>query len=313
MKMKLVNVVAAMGIILAVTGTVNAVELQLGPSGFKTFNWEVGMNYDGTAGFTYFRDATTPGYDPLNNPTHKLFSDPSFSFSASGEGLLPNEDMFGLVDLYSLCYGTVTGGGTDIAVGTSYWAKGDNSEYLRGMFWGGQDQRVYIGDDGEGGKEVRIYTTDVHYNIYEMNTDFTGGGPQVEPTLEPGDRDGVDYFTGWRGNGEGTLQAEGISSFFRFESVSGGTTIGQTELYLDVTGGAWDPLIDDFWTVPSSVGGLFDGGAPTDLKQSWTILSESGPWIKSEDVGKGYVIPEPTMIGLLGLGALAVLRRKRSS
>lgn len=298
-----------MAAILAVTCMANAVDLQLGPLVFKTFNWEVSMGYDGTIGYTYFRDATTPGYDPLN-PTHRLFSDPTFVPFVSGEGLLPGEDSFGLLDLTQLWDGTVTGGGTDIASGVKYWDKGDNDEYLRGMFWGTQDQRVYFADDGLGGKSITIYSTNTQYNLYSLNWDYTQS-PQVDPDLQPGDRDGQNYFTGWRSNGEGILQAEGTSSFFRFIGVTeSGSVYGQSLLFLDVDGGVWNPLLDDFWTVPNSVDGLFTAGAPTDLKQTWTILEEGGPWTKSEDVGKGYVIPEPATIGLLGLGMLAAFRRR---
>jgi hypothetical protein len=309
---KLVCMLVVMGLGLMVGQTAKATDLQLGPVAFKTYNWEISRGYDGTIGKTYFRDGSTPGYD-AGNPDHLLFTDLSFSSFPSGPGLQTGEDLYGLLELTQLYDGTVTGGGTDIATGNKYWDKGDNGEYLRGMFWGGQDQRVFFADDGLGGKVTTVYTTNVQYNLYEMPSDFPVDGPQVNPLLDPANRDGTDYFTNWRGNGEGVLQAAGETTFFRF---IGETTIGsangQALVYLDVDAGEWAPLLDDFWTVPLSVGGLFDDTASTDLKQTWSILEEAGPWIKSEDVGKGYVIPEPTMMCLLGLGAFAQLRRRRS-
>lgn len=318
MKLKIGCVLAALGIILAVMGTANAVSLKPGPLVFKTFNWEVGIGYDGTIGKTYFRSAATPGYDAMN-PNHLLFTDASFSAFPTGAGLLPDEDTFGLFEVTQLWDGTVTGGGTDIASGVKYWDKGDNSEYLRGMFWGGQDQRVFIGDDGLGGKTITVYSTGLQWNLYEMPADYAMS-PQVDPAMEPGDRDGMDYFTGWRGNGEGILQAEGAASFFRFiGETSAGAVNGQTLVYLDVTNGAWEGqpnVLMDFWNVPTipALGGLFNDDAPTDLKQTWTILSEAGPWTKSEDVGKGFVVvPEPVtmMAFFLGVSSLVGYSRKR--
>ena len=311
--MKLRDVLLTTSLILAVSGGAKAVDLELGPVGFKTLNWEVSRGYDGTIGKPYFHDPGTPGYDPLNNPNHLLFSDPSFSSLPTGPGLQTDEDLFGLLDLTQLYEGTVTGGGRDIAIGNNYWDKGANGEYLRGRFWGGQDQRIFFADDGLGGKLVTIYATDVQYNVYEMPTDYLVDGPQVNALLDPSKRDGTDYFTNWRGDGEGVLVAAGQSSFFRFLGTNGGGGIsGQSTVYLDVDTGEWAPILDDFWMIPDSIDGLFDDTVATDIKQTWTILEESGPWIKSEDIGKGLVVPEPTMMCLLCVGSLALLRRRRS-
>jgi len=325
--MKLRDVLLVTSLVLIVSGGVEAIDLEMGPLGFKTFNWEVSRGYDGTIGKTYFHDAGTPGYDPVN-PNHLLFSDVSFSSLPTGPGLQPGEDLYGLLDVTQLWDGTVTGGGTDIARGNKYWDKGDNGEYLRGMFWNGQDKRVFFADNGMGGKLVTVYATDVQYNLYEMPTDYLTGGPQVNPLLDPSNRDGTDYFTNWRGDDEGVLVASGQSSFFRFLGETAiGSINGQSIVYLDVEDGAWAPMLDDFWTIPASIDGLFDDTATTEfkqtwtildesgpwvkIKQTWTILDESGPWVKSEDVGKGFVIPEPTAMCLLSVSALALLRRRR--
>jgi hypothetical protein len=140
-----------------------------------------------------------------------------------------------------------------------------------------------------------------------MDSDYPADGPQVNPLLDPSNRDGIDYFTNWRNNGVGTLLASGESSYFRFDGeTSVGTVNGKSLVYMDVTDGEWASVISDFWSVPLSVGGLFDDTATTDIKQDWVILEENGPWIKSEDTGKA--IPEPLTALLLGLGGLALIR-----
>lgn len=304
MKMKLLSVLLVSALVLTVSGTSQAVSLKTGPVVFKTFNWEVSTAYAGMNGYTYFRDATTAGYD-ATNPNHLLFSDPTFLSFPTGDGIRADEDAFGLLELTQIWDGTLTGGGTDIASGVKYWDKGDNGEYLRGMFWGGDDQRVYFQDDGLGGQTTTIYTTDIQYNLYELDYDYTVS-PQIDSDLEPGDRDGQDFFTGWRGENEGTLQMQGTSSWFRFIGDSTiGSVNGQTLVYLDVDEdvGEWGDALIDFWDVPTVPGlsGLFNDGAPTELQQTWTILQEGddSPWLKSEDAGKGYVVPEPTtMLGV---------------
>ncbi len=315
---KLLSVLLVSALVLSLGGISQAVSIKAGPLVFKTYNWEVSTLYTGgTTGVTYFRDASTPGYDAAN-PLHGLFSALTATQTVPGV-LYSDEDQFGLLEVTQLWDGTVISGGTDIASGNKYWDKGDNGEYLRGMFWGGQDQRVFFGDDGEGGQYTRIYATGINYNFYEMNYDYTSD-PQTNSLLEPWDRDGQDYFTNWRGNGEGTLEVQGTSSWFRYIGDSVGNANGQTLVFLDADAniGEWmnNPTnyLDDFWTIPSSLDGLFNGGASTEIRQSWTIFAQQ-PWIKSEDTGYAYyqVVPEPvTMLGMiLGMGGLTRYIRKR--
>jgi len=263
-KSTFLKVVVCVAVILWGTA-IQAVVLQPGPVVFKTYDWEISTGYDGDIGKTYFRSASTPGYD-VNNPNHRLFSDPSFSIFTSGPGLLEGEDMFGLLELTQLWTGTINGDNIDSA--DKYWDKGDASEYIRGMFWGGQDQRVYIGEDALGGKDVTVFATGIQYNLYLMSSDYPAGGPQNNALLDPSLRDGVDYFTNWRDNGAGTLLAAGETTYFRFDGeTSTGTVNGKSLVYMDVLSGAWASVLTDFWKVPLSVGGLFGDTATTDINQ----------------------------------------------
>jgi len=303
---KAIIFVACVGLIIGTSGvSLAAIDLQPGGLYFKTLAWSVGTGYSGTPGKTYFANANVPGYNP-QNPDHLLFNDPSLTIiRPEDKKFMEGEDGWGLIKLIDIWDGVPNATNTDINKDEMYWVTGDNDSYLQGMYWGVQDQRVEVLDVDV----MRIYSTGLQFNLYEVAVD---GG--VGTDYDPGDRVAMDTFGAWV-DGSGTLQAKGEGVWERFIGDADASGVdGQTLVYLNVNEGAWNDVLDPFWQITQSdKDGLFDTSELADLYQTWSIIGTNQErWTNGEDAGRGYVIPEPATICLLSIGALALVRRKRS-
>jgi len=299
-----VSVLVIVGSILACSGGAQAVELQLGPLISKTWNYDVATGYSGgEPGKFYFRTAATTyhteeyGLLSYSVGTDGLFSDlgidkdPSTEAEEDTWGLLRVTDLFeGDVTLLDSRFGDgsdATPVGNDITAVTRYWGEGDGDQYLLGMFWGGRDQVVECVVPDE---EYRIWSAGAEFDIFEVDTATLPYNPATDPA-------------------HSRLVWGGGLSYFRFQGNASDPTNfdGESEVLATYTRGDWAGLMQAWWTAPD--------GSSADLWQSWNIgdpFVYSNGWTGSEDSGRGYVVPEPTMVCLLGIGALALIRRRRS-
>jgi len=299
--MRYLKIIAALGMVLAVTATAGAVSLQNGPLIFKTFDYEVSALYSGSPG-VYYRDANVPGYDP--NLGHKLFSDLTV-IRPSDKGLMAGEDTWGLIDVTQLWNGTpVDGKGSPLIQGSQYWNRGDGDHYLMGMFYGGQDQIVTIVTS----TLQTIQTSGLQFDLYDRSLASDPLSPFLNG-MDPNQRSGLNVFPGWTGSAS-ELAVSGISTYFLFTgNASAIPPGGQTTTYFDVdpNAGKWGGLFVDWWSPLV---------ANSDIQQVWTVgTTYTSRWIGSEDTGRAFIIPEPlTMAGVFmsisGLGAYLRKRRR---
>ncbi len=329
MKLKLACVLAAMGMVLAVIGTANAVSLQPGPTIIKTLNYEVGSSYSGgVAGTFYFRNAAasynTDEYGLLTytgGANQALFDDVD-TFVPNPIGA--NEDSWGLLRVTQILHGDVTlmdstfGDGSnaspvgnDITAGAPYWSEGTNNEFLVGMFWGAQDQIV---ECVVPNVSYRIWSSGGQADVFVVHG--FPGNPAVSALLQPADRTDADEFDNWFDRDNDELFFGGSVDYFRFtgDAVNPTDFDGQTEVLISFTrgtqtAGIWGVDAGNWWTAPD--------GNSADMWQSWNIGDPfvfSNGWTGSEDTGRFFMpVPEPiTMIGIfLGVSSLVGYSRKR--
>jgi hypothetical protein len=312
--MRTLKLCIMLGVLAALVVPASAISLQGGGVVFDIFNWEQSTTYSGgTTGNWYFKTITSSITD-ASGVVHTYGQDASHTNLLSA--LTPSgpvkgaadEDSWGLLLINTIRPGTVQTSPLDVnPQNPPYFTEGDGGKSLRGVFWGTDDDAVQqVAPD-----MVRIFSSNVNFNIYEY-----GSGAPVPGTLDPSTRiTGTPaVFAGWS-DGTGVLEAKGVSTWFRYQGdFPAGLPEGSNISYQLITGGAWDPVLDDtFWTAPN--------GSNATLKATWDIsgitntpVSGSGiPWVNSSDLNKGSVIPEPiTMLGLLlGVGGLGGYLRRR--
>ena len=321
--MKLRSLLLVIGLIVAGSGMAQAVDLEVGASISKTWNYDVATAYaGGEAGKLYFRTAGTTyhteehGLVSYTVGTDGLFDDLTVDKDPSAE---QDEDTWGLLRLTDLFRGDVTLSdsrfgdgsdatplGNDISAGTRYWGEGDGDQFLLGMFWGGQDQVVQCIVPDE---EYRIWSAGAEFDIFEVDTASLPYNPATDPCHSPAARIDSDDFDGWFDRNVDRLVWGGELNYFRFQGNASNPNNfdGESEVLASYTRGDWAGLMQAWWTAPD--------GSPADLWQSWNIgdpFDFSNGWTASEDSGRGYVIPEPTMMCLLAVGTLGLLRKRRS-
>jgi len=325
MKAKLFSILVAIILILSLGGIVEAVELREGPLLGKAFNWEVSVGYSGgIPGHLYFRDTTTEyytaelgyqKYDPLD-PIHHLISE---LIQDRPESLLPGEDAWGLVEMRQLEVGQVViTSAPDAPLGeigpqtppNIYWFSGDDGDYVRGVFYGVQDQLVQF----ITAEYLTIWSANTKVNLYVLNT--STWNPQLAGNPMPADllADRTDA-TPWiietlDWNASGDILLEGIGDYFRFTGLMSPSylPVGNTFNYISLADVDGDGLIGNP-TITDSFQNWWDNPFPDDypdnwqpfdrsnpgyseIKQSWNIgqpVSFANGWIGSEDTTKGYV------------------------
>jgi len=355
MKLKMICLLIVVSLIVALNGTTEGFSVNGEPTLWKNFNWEVGTGYfGGEAGKLYFRTPTAEyytkelgyvKYDPLN-PTHRLFSDLTI---IRPDSLLPGEDAWGLFEMRQLESGEVIPTGAfDAPFGeigpqspaNIYWNAGDNGEWVRGLFYGVQDQVVQVLSTSAFGNDVRIWSSNMNYYMSLMDNPTWDPQMAVNPTPDlitaNGDRtDGTPWLIETKDwNASGTVVMEGIGEYFRFSGFidAAGIPEGDNTTYADLfdidgDGLVGDPSISD-WMV-NWWDNYFPDNYPVNwlwndrtnpgysaIKQTWKIgqpVSYANGWIGSEDTAKTYLVPEPvTMLGMfLGIGGLTGYVRKR--
>ena len=166
----------------------------------------------------------------------------------------------------------------------------------------------------------------------------TVGALTVNGTLAPGNSPGILTATGdtawasgsylWEvGQVDPTVQVQpNGGTWFDLLSVTGGTLTITDGFVVDVssmgaTPTSWDPSKSYSWTIASTTGGVFGDlnalknnmnltsfTAPQDGSATWSFTLANG----NNDLVLNYIVPEPGTLGLLALGALALLGRRRN-
>ena len=230
-----------------------------------------------------------------------------------------DEDSWGIFHVTTIWHGEMNPGGTDIIQeDPPYWEIASDPGYLQGIFWGIQDQRVEI----YGPDLVRIYSTGLEFELW----DTTDGGTGDD--YLPSDRTALNRLPGWV-DGTGELEIAGEGAWYRYIGDADPSGIdGQTLVYLDVESGAWlDPVypgdpygLQEVWTITQGdIDGLFDTSKEYEIYQTWSVVGDlTEPWTRSEDAARGWYVPVPepvTMLGLfLGIGGLTgYVRRRRTA
>jgi hypothetical protein len=300
MKKQLWSFLLVTVLFLSFGGITQAVDLPMGPFIFKTWNYEVNTVYsDGVPGTFYFRTPEASYHTAefgllaynASDPNHLLFSDLAIYKDPS---LKEDEDAFGLLDITQIFAGRLTGTasrfvGEDIVpiVGPPAWYPGGvGDDYLRGIFWGIQDQIVYCVRAGE----YKIWSANGQFTIYDIDGD-PAYNPSIDLNYSPAARPATpDEFPGWFDKAADTLDAAGVIEYIRFSGETSDPQLidGQTEVLLSVTGGTWfdQGTFLDWWSIPA--------GGQSDIWQSWNIgdpFTYCNGWTGSEDSARGYLTP----------------------
>lgn len=313
--MRAMKLLLLLGLILAVSGTAEAVSVPGVPGGplrIYTRDRDQGTGYAGAAG-TYTRATPEDVFVGLT------------AYAPAGVMPIPghtvNEDTWGVFNFYQLSPGAVNPVGNDIvdAPGPMYyeWTGGDamtGDTALVGVFWGGWDSKVTIGT----ANQLEVFVQDVYFELWAVdktNVDLTyhKSGPAYDNPL---DRQAVNRYDDWVDTADGTRQLllSGTSTEFRFtgtQNLGTGTFDGDTLTYWDIdqTVGAWG----QDWTSPIPFF-IDDFGNRADLKLTFNIDTGSNGWsVNSNDDGGAIVVPEPlTCMGLIlsAFGVGGYLRRR---
>lgn len=170
-----------------------------------------------------------------------------------------------------------------------------------GKSWGDGDC------DGDGTVDFADFT----YVSANYGSDYDSSSPAEAPSAGAAELH-VDVVTGemWLVGDAATLSGYSITSAANSLVPDGGGTAGPFQLYLS-------NLPDDITAASVGAGVLIDGelaldaacdpSAPMDLAFSYGIFGQGG-----SVSGQVIAVPEPTSLALLGLGGLALVRRRRS-
>ena len=120
------------------------------------------------------------------------------------------------------------------------------------------------------------------------------------------------------GSPMGAVKADKISELWGRHFDPAWTTGANTQMAEAFSACIWEIVyeIDPIWDVTSGAGFRATGIEQYAIANSWLAgLDGTGPrayvYATSTPDGQDYVVPEPATIGLLGLGALSVVRRKK--
>jgi hypothetical protein len=318
--MRSIRIILAAGLILALSEAAWAYVAPPPPGG-SIYTFSRSRNQD--MGTSYTTDSTAS--PPLNTPF-----DPHVTNLGGAVTITPprgqmgqTEDSWGLAFLYQLSTGrTAADGSIQPQPGGLYYdnSAGDQGTWLVAMFYGGTDRQIVLRTPAAGHvSDFQIVTTGTKIELWAV--DKAALSALADPNLlldyTPGARTAPNQYIGWldalsEANGERLLTGTSRYQFFNGGVSDNGKFDGTSNIYFDVDpgSGAWDALAgSNYFPTP-----LLSGGTGSNSDMFLTFADQfSDTWGASSSDQGGWAghAPEPATLGLLLVGGLAIIRRRR--
>jgi len=326
--MRILKLIAAVGLVMAATGAAWAETIPYIPTGPVSMQ---SRNQDSGTTYTFTDFASLPdGYSVTFNPHVSI---PSNVAVIACPGGVSGEDSWGIAVLYYMAHGQMTGLGTPGSTVTSdtppeYYNNGTGSQatWLTSAFYGGTDVSVTLKKVGSliaatidgAGMKFKLYAVDkTALDVTSSQNDLVA--------FDASKRTAADAYTGWVGPSVGgTLLAEATNAFYH-SSYGYNPATGHLLSTIPGSGGQssfnttyWQ--LDETqttlpWNVYFGTNGIRNdfqdpAGNQADVYFTWGLQDSPQGWTaKSQDFGgtDSLVVPEPltfvgAFLGITGLG-----------
>lgn len=244
-------------------------------------------------------------------------------FSLPSQRLMPGESTWGIFAIRELEAGSTENPNyiQTLLGGSVYYEWTDTNNMtgntaIVGMYYGGWDSKVTLSN---GGTTLSVETVGAHIEVWAVDKSWINlEGSSQGPRFDPNWRTAANQYLGWVDSNATTSVKllSGTSTSVRFigTQLNGGANPfafdGQSHLYFNVdandSSGLWNSIWggSNYFTDPT--------GAHADLDLSFDIDPGSYGWSTNSHDDGGVIVPEPATLGLLALGGLAMLRRRKT-